>query len=830
MPLEDRAGLGTYLAMFLVTFATLTYEVLLTRIFSVMTWYHFAFVAVSIALFGMTAGALSVHLRPEAFGPSALHRQLSRYSIFFAVAIVVSSVAQLYMPFPDEPSLYVPLRYLVTAIPFYCSGVCVALVLTSFRSQVSRLYAADLVGAAFGSISIIWLLDAFDGVTAMLAVGVAAGLGAVAFSFGSGPSRRPVVRAVLVTAAITSLVGINHVFEYEGRAPLAIQQVKGVTEEPYELELWNSHSRVVVRDEPLDAPVGWSWGSKLPEDASAEQKSIVIDGSALTVMTRFQGDLGAVDYLAYDATNAVHNLRSDADVFVVGSGGGRDVLSSLVFGQRSVTAVELNNEILDALKVRYGDFTGHLDQQPAVRLVNDEARSWLTRTEDRFDIIQISLIDTWAASSAGAFALSENSLYTADAWEMFLDRLDERGIFSVSWWQAGAQPVELYRLLGLANHALRQRGVSEPIRHMLMVSSVPSPGLAHPVATLLVSPDPFDEADRERLAEAAERYGYGVTLSSEHADDPVAESIASARSDAALSDSISGMNADLTVPTDDRPFFFLTSKFSNIFNPIQNDTFLGSRGQPVSTLFGLLLTTLLATAVLIAWPLIKTRDRMPAGLGTPLVSYFAGIGFGFLLIEISQLQRLTIFLGHPTYALAVVLFTFLLFSGIGSFASNRVIASAAGWARHAPLIGLVAMLVLFDRLTPLAIDTYAASTTPVRIAVAVALLSPIAFLMGMPFPVGITSAGERGGPTVLLWAVNGATSVVATVLAIALSLNFGISAAYRTGAFFYVLAALALAAVLRHPESIEPGEQRGDRQTIDHGEVAPADSLPAAPT
>ena len=323
---------------------------------------------------------------------------------------------------------------------------------------------------------------------------------------------------------------------------------------------------------------------------------------------------------------------------------------------------------------------------------------------------------------------------------------------------------------------------------------------------MLVSPQPFSQGDRDRLATAAEKYGYTIEVAPDHAFDETAGRVASAASDDDLAAAVADVPGDLSVSTDDRPFFFLTSRFSDVFRENGNVGFLGSGSAPVSTLLGLTLTTLLATALLIIVPLRKTRDRMPTGLGGPLVGYFAGIGFGFLLIEIAQLQRLTMFLGHPTYALTVVLFSFLLFGGIGSLVSGRINASTNPRVRVAPLVALLVALVVFNQIRIPMIEGFASATTPVRILVAILLLAPVAFFMGMPFPIGMTSASERQGPTVLLWAINGACSVAATVVAVAMTLNFGISSAYWLGTAWYAVAATSLFALFRRRpfSSLEP--------------------------
>jgi predicted membrane-bound spermidine synthase len=573
--------------------------------------------------------------------------------------------------------------------------------------------------------------------------------------------------------------------------------VKGQLDTPHGVESWNAYSRVIVDGNPNVAgrPYGWGLSPTLSPDAKARQLFLDIDGAASTVLTRFNGDTSKTQYLKDDVTNIAHTLRGNTDVFVIGAGGGRDVLSALTFDQRSVTAVEINNRILDLVNGTFGGFTGHLDRNPRVKFVNDEARSWLARSDQRFGIIQISLIDTWAASSAGAFALTENSLYTVEAWQSFLDHLDDRGVLSLSRWYQPELPLEAYRMVSLANETLRRQGVENPRRHMMMIKT---PGSDLGVATMLVSKEPFRAADIARMQRTVADLQFEMVLSPTQALDPNFEALASARSGADLSSAVGDVVGDVSAPTDDKPFFFLMLDFNDAFNGrLDNFSAFGNFARPVQVLLALSIIVLIATALLILLPLRFTRQRLPRRGTKPFLLYFAGIGFGFLLVELSQLQRLVVFLGHPTYALSVVLFSLLLSSGIGSFLTERFVTSGRRWSFLTPLLALLVALVVFGAVTPAAIREFADATTPVRIAVAVGILIPLGLLMGMPFPIGMREAERHpGAPTALFWGTNGATSVCASVLAVAIGLNFGISRAFVAGFVAYAVAAGALAYLL----------------------------------
>jgi hypothetical protein len=789
------ASRSVYVGLFLVTLATMMYEIALTRIFSVTMWYHFAFVAISVAMFGMTVGALVVYLAPGRFPPERVARGLGVSALLFGAAIVGSLLTHLAVPFDTGLSLLglytVVFTYVVLAVPFVLGGIAVTLALTRFPAQVARLYAVDLLGAAAGCGLVIVTLDATDGPTTVMAAAAIACAAAVCFLPATDTGLR--AAALVGVIALTGFVAVNSLRIVEQASLLRVEWVKGAREPRPLFEKWNSFSRVTVSGDPTrpTPPRGWGLSATYPAGPGVPQLMLLMDASAGTVLTRFDGRPESVEHLKYDVTNLPHWLRRDARVLAVGAGGGRDVLSALVFGQRSVVGVEINETILDVVNAHFGAFTGHLDRDPRVRFVNDEARSYIARQDERFDILQISLIDTWAATGAGAFVLSEHSLYTTEAWALFLDRLTPRGVLSVSRWYHEPRPDEMYRVAALAVAALGRRGVTRPGEHLLIVRhATGADGRVDPlgVATLLVSPSPFSTADIDAAEAVARRLRFEVVLSPRGAATPTFAALAGGRDLPAL---YAGFPANIAPPTDDSPFFFHTLRLRDFFDRAFWPTAVGGGGsvQAVWVLAALLVTVVVLTVLCVVVPLALTSDRRRLAGAAPLFVFFAGIGLGFMLVEISQMQRLIIFLGHPTYGLSVVLFAMLASSGAGSLAAGRL----SGYP-GAPMVALVAALALFGVATPFAIRAFEAATTPARIAVAVGLLAPIGVLMGTAFPLGMRMAAGRApalGPW--LWGINGATSVCASVLAVAIALHWGIAAGFWTGVACYAAAAAALA-------------------------------------
>ena len=379
----------TYGGIFFVALSTLMYEILLTRIFSVTMLYHFAFVALSLAMFGMTAGALAVYLAPHLFTADRLRSRLALAAVIFPIAIVLSFLTQLSIPFRIHPSIVaiyaVAFTYVVIAVPFVVSGAVVCLVLTGFPARVSRLYAVDLAGAALGCVLLIVVVGYSDGPTAVLWVAVLASIGALMFAL-DAPSRA-LRRTAVATIVVLGLAAAGHTVLVWREFPVfRILYIKGSFEARPAYEKWNSYSRVRVNGSltRYEAPQGWGLSPTLPESSRVRQMQMDIDVGAGTVLTGFAGDLQAVQHLKYDVTNIGYYLRPEPSVLVIGAGGGRDILSALVFGAKSVTAVEINKDIIRTVNGRFGDFTGHLDRDPRVRFVNDEARSFVARSRERF--------------------------------------------------------------------------------------------------------------------------------------------------------------------------------------------------------------------------------------------------------------------------------------------------------------------------------------------------------------------------------------------------------------------------------------------------------------
>ena len=780
-----KAKSEIYIGLFLISLATLMYEVLLTRIFSVTMWYHFAFVAVSLAMFGMTLGALAVYLRPRWFIPERVSRQMGWGAILFALTLVATFLLHLRIRFTPEPTLEafssLAAVYVLISIPFVFSGVCITLALTRFPDQTGSLYAADLAGAALGCVLLIAILDVLDAPAAALCCATLGALSAVLF-FLAGKRAALALLACAATVGLGAVVCLGAVRAHRQTSLFRLKWVKGRAEAPALYEKWNSFSRVTVTGNPKAETALPTLGiSPAYHGKKMHRKlDIVIDACAATLVLAFDGNFQEVAFLRHDVLNVVHHLRRKARVLIVGTGGGRDVLSALAFGQPDVTGVEINGAIINAVNERFGDFTGHLDGYEGVRFVHDEARSYIARQHQPFDVIQVSFIDTWAATAAGAFVLSENSLYTTEAWTMFLDHLTPTGVLSVSRWHVEGNPSEMYRLMSLACGALWRSGVTRPSDHIVVVR-------LGRVGTMLVSPSPFSPSDLDALEALTTAMQFELTYSPRSAADPQFGVIA-AQDD--LEAYAAAQPLDLAPPTDDKPFFFNMLRFRDVFKGAlwRGDQNTNWNLKAIFVLASFLVIVLALTLGCILLPLLFSGVRALAGAGA-FVLFFASIGLGFMLVEISQMQRLIVFLGHPVYGLSVVLFTLLAAGGAGSWLTQRVATPQLGASGLRRLLALLLVLTFFGALTPMLSAHFEGAVTPVRILLAVIILSSIGLFMGMAFPLGMRLASAHSTAlTPWLWGINGATSVCASVLAVAISMSWGISVTFWTGLACYAVA------------------------------------------
>jgi hypothetical protein len=787
-----------FTGVFLTCMCGLMLQIMETRILSVIGYYYLAFFSIGVAMLGMTAGALLVFYKGEQkYEPQALSALMSRLMATFGWSVAASLLVLLSISLGSRPQPTLTfvvswtLVLLVLLPPYVLLGATISLALTRSTARISLVYGIDLSGAALGCLLTLLLLTATDTYSAVLLVGAIGGAAAYAFQRGArlpasttapAPWRTRALRPPVVFAALLVAAGTNHLLGTHGLRPVL---VKGAVERPHQLteERWNSFSRVALRMEPQTEAFMWS-PSRAAVRPRIDQGWLNIDGEAGTPIYNYRGDAAAFEFLGYDATAVGYYIRNEGRAAVIGIGGGRDLITAHLFGFRDITGVEYNPIFVRLFSRDYREFSG-ADKIAGLRLITDDARSWFARSDESFDLIQMSLIDTWAATGAGAFTLSENGLYTVEGWTRFLSRLSPTGIFTVSRWFAPAQADETARILSLAMATLIEMGVDRPSEHLYLIAN-------DNLSTLIVGRSPLTPADLERLDVTVGRLGYRVLAGPGHPTaDPTFERILQAGTTRELVEYGSRTQLNLTPTWDSNPFFFNQLHLSDPVSMARawrasTGTVAGNLVASLTLLTLIFISGVVGAAVLLA-PARSSARNVERGALVWSSTYFVLIGVGFMFVELALIQRLSLFLGHPIYGLAVVLFSVILATGIGSLISDFLVPlrriAAAAW----PLA-----LALYLATLPLwlgkVLEASESSPLLARSAVSVAVSAPAGVLMGFMFPLGIRLCGRLDTRiTPWLWAVNGAAGVLASGAAILVAIGTSLNHAMWVGAACYSL-------------------------------------------
>ncbi|MCU0520286.1 MAG: hypothetical protein MUF84_06305 [Anaerolineae bacterium] len=808
MTTEQRLGRQQLLGVFFTSVGSLAFEVVLTRIFSVKMWYHFAFLSISLALMGSAAAGVVLYLLPKLARPETAKRSVGWLAIFYALSVPLTFV--LYQAIPFQPVLmnrdswvsgpqlfWLLLIYLVLAIPFFMSGLVLSLALTIWAKQAGRIYWADLMGAALGCLLSIAALQAVGGASAVLVLSVVMALAGVAFTNAWVP-RRPqqivAVGALLLLSALT-VTNIAHPW-----LRITVNKAGGA-ESPPEYERWNAHSRVTVY-ESSGYPFFWAvnpahWQETVDGNYTFHHRLLLIDGVAGTPIQNFDGDLRHVAFLRNDLTSLVYHLINQPRTLVIGPGGGRDVLAALATDAPHVTAVEVNPAVIDAVRGPFAEYADHLYDRPDVSVVVADARGYIDRSPDRYDVIQASLIDTWAAGGSGAFALSENSLYTQEAFETYYDHLTDRGYLTVSRWYLPSRPAETLRLVSTAMAGLSAAGVADPRQHVAVVALDTSGAQTEGLSTALFKRAPFTPAEVEGLASTVEELGFsliyapGLTPFEEVGTFIVAEDHAAY---------IRSYPLDISPATDDRPFFFNLVLLGDLLDPSLSASGVCRTSMEAIAILGAVIGISLTFGVLIILLLLWFSHRR-SGLVRPsgaLLGYFSVLGLAFMIVEIPTIQKLTVYLGRPVYSLAIVLFSLLVSSSLGSLWScNWPVDAVPRYTRRFFPV-MVAILLVHPFLSVGILQATLGFALWLRIAIAVFLLLVLGFMMGVPFPTGVRWAGtHRPGVVPWLWGVNGVMSVLGSAAATAAAIHMGFRWTLIVAALLYGIAGLLFAVELR---------------------------------
>ncbi len=769
-----------YFGVAATSLATLLLELSLTRVFSVIYYYHFAFLAISIALFGLGAGGVFSYV--VAARPGGLFNKLGMLAAGNAVAIVLC-LWFLLARTGNMSTTELMAAYFIAAIPFLFAGTIVSLVVAETIGRIDRVYFFDLIGAAAGCCVLVELLNWVGGPNTIIVTAVVFAVTA-AIWFHLGGHTRGRAASVILGLFLVALITWNAKHPF-----IDVKYAKGQRIQGEEFRRWNVFSRIALKQD-------------------GNMKSIVIDADAATGVAKFDFDhLSAQERfdLAYHGEGLAYVLRPAAKTLIIGPGGGWDVARALASGSKDITGVEINPIIANVImRKQFPQYSNRLYFNPAVKIFVEDGRSFIRRSPEHYQVLQATLVDTWASTAAGAFALSENSLYTTEAFTDYLSHLTDDGLMAFTRW-GFSPPRESLRVVSLAMTALGQLGQKEPARNVIVLrddtAKLKKWGAKD---TLLISRNPFTPADISRIQESAAKAKLQLVYFPGTTQDSAFRRLLTAPDPNAFYESYP---FDVRPVSDDRPFFFYTVQPRDLWNFVWNASRATADykvNSALPLLFGLVAISIVATLIILSLPPLVLGSRLPRAPGSlRTLVYFLFIGAGYILIQVALIQKFVLFLGHPTYALTVIIFSMLLSSGAGSFVSKRLVRADPSRLGFVLFLIVGAILLLSTVITPV-VESGVALPFAARVLISVLLISPVGFAMGMPFPTGL-SLLERIMPASVrwAWAINAASSVMGSAAAMFLAIYVGLQMTLVIGGMFYFAAWLSLRSSLLASRSLQ---------------------------
>jgi spermidine synthase len=779
-PKETTSERSLLAGMAVSSFAALLLELALTRLFSVVLFYHFAFLAISIALLGLGSGGVFAYLGKRWLARFSTRTLLSWLCVVNAVVIPVVLQTVLHVPVSLGLSRANFLRltaiYLASAVPFFVTGLEFSILFARESRNITRLYGADLLGGALACLGVVPLLNWLGGPNTVLFAGVMAAVAGTAWA--ANVNLRKLTLGL--AAVLLLLIAANH----SGRF-FDVVYAKGLFRDKAWVEFarWNAISRVEV-------------------DRQGEAKAVVIDADASTYImnadpTQWQGTEWQRDLMS--APPALANiLRPHGEYAIIGPGGGVDVLRAVANGSPSVTGIEINPIIANTvMRGRYADYSYHLYERPEVHIQVTDGRSFVRNAKQNFDVVQMTLVDTWASTAAGAFALSENSLYTVEAFREYFEHVKPDGMVAITRWEF-RQPREALRVVSVAMQALHELGVENSARNFIVVSQGDLDEDGIPVVVLAKkSAFTAEEEEEVRVHLRSNPALVALYLPSDPKENPFSALIA--RNDPYAFGREYPYN--VAPVNDNAPFFFFTLKLDQLLH--QKDLSQGIDWKVNLGVVVLAMVLVISCVAVLAFLVIPLAVRGGDGQARPVrLLYFVAVGLGYILVEIAFIQRFVLFLGHPTYALTVVVFLLLLSSGAGSLVSRKWMAQTQrAWL---PLGFIAGVLLLYVFILPALLNALVGLPFEAKLVVSAVLLVPLGFAMGMPFPTGLRALASIPVPQFpangkgefqenvveWAWAMNAGSSVLGSVLAMVIAIQFGLNVTLACGAGAYAMAIL----------------------------------------
>ena len=783
----------------LVSAAALAYEILLMKVFSIVQWHHFAYMVISLALLGYGISGAFIALFRD--------RLLSHFSlafianmVLFGISTILSFVLTQQIPFHAQEMFWDPgtvlwllAYFLLLTLPFFFAANTVGLALSYYKKDISRLYAADMIGAGLGSLSILVLLFFFYPSLILQIISSAGFLAALLVSYELG--LKPKKRLLLLLAVFLPFM-LPDTFSQINMSPYKnLSQVLQIKDTRIIEERTSLLGVITVVESPT-IPFRHVPGLSINSDTEPPaQLGVFTNGEGMSVITRYPDSLEKLKYLDDQTSALPYHLKQPEELLIIGVGGGSDLLQAMYHKVENIDAVELDAELVALVRDKYAEYAGNIYKRPNVNIHIAEARGYLSGSKKKYDLIQLSMVDSYGASSAGLYALSENYLYTVEAFRQYLRHLRSDGILAISRW-VKLPPRDSLKLFATAMEALKQEGMNAPEMSLVLIRSWQT-------STLLVKNGIISEEEIKSLKLFCEERNFDLAyyngMQKQEANrfnilqEPYfftgIEGIVKQK------DFFSQYKFDILPTSDERPYFyhfFKWNTFSEIFS-LRGSGGLYLMEWGYLILVASLILALFASVVLILLPLISYRKIKSVSKvfgKSKVVVYFFALGIAFLFLEITFMQRFILYLSHPIYSAAIVLSSFLVFAGLGGAYSKQLsskrgdigaVRSAVYFIVFLSLFYLLAFNTLFENLTAL--------PDMIKMAVTIVLIAPLAFAMGIPFPVGLDFLAKES-PSLIPWAwgINGCASVISAILATLIAIDFGFVVVTILALVFYLLA------------------------------------------
>jgi len=776
-----------FLALLCISSSALAYELILMRLFSIVQWYHFAYMVISIALLGFAASgtllALIQHRRKKPLTEKDFAFLFSCISFLLFIFTVASfSLAQIipFSPFQlvwqKSQYLYLAGYYVLLFIPFFLAGCFIGLNFMCFKKNIALVYFFNLLGSGAGVL--IAFLSFYLLPPALLLI-VSSFFAFLGFLF----SARKVIR--MKSYIILSIVGILFLFMFviKGGVSLKISPYKGISKclqlpgARVEYEGYSPLGLIQVVDAPS---LRYAPGLSLTytQDGPPPQKELFVDGNSYGAVTNFKGDKSKLEYLDYTTFTLAYHLISPQRDLVLNPGSGSQILAALYHSSTHIQGVESHPDIVNLLRGPLRSFSQNIyNQQPHITVDIASPREFVARELSKYDLIQLGLIGSWGGMDGGIYATGENYIYTIEAFQEYFEHLKPQGIFSASAWLS-SPPRTFLKLLALSVETLDTKGRGDISRSIIAIRSWAT-------GTVLIKKGEFSFAELIKMKDFCKRRAFDLVyypgINQEEINNysvlerPVYyESICNLLRRDTRDEFYENHVFNIKPPTDDKPYFFHFFRLSSLFYLLKT---LGREWIPFVEwgyviLWGTLVQALIVAPLFMFLPLIfiRNKERLSSLGKGKIFSYFSLLGLAFMFIEMGYIQKFVFLLTHPIFSLALVLFTVMFFSGIGSLLSSRISKKN----RWIPFIGILFFSCIYVIFLDGLLKIFLPFPFLLKCIVVVILLAPLALFMGMPFPIGLQIVSDKVSNYIpWVWGISGVASVIAPVLGSLLSVCLG---------------------------------------------------------